>query len=424
MVRSLTQLRIGVTRDHALLYRACIRGPRTVTVGRSDDALCTIDAPQGPDAHPLFLSSDTGCTLELRAEWPFMLYRRGELVDGAQLDEEGITTRRGDRIFMALSPGARGFILIGTARILFKWEEIPEDHPGPVPLREGGLGLGCHACAQPLTGALAHAGLLARCTPCRAMNVFTHPDSVARATDDAPAREEAAHGAAWSPESSEDKAEVDTLIDTPLFEREPRAPDPLPEHVRPAGVPLPSSAASSAAESMAAAAGMRTVFARSPFFRPRRTRRKKPKSPEAFQAFLELPAIQPLAPPSSSESLGSTAASAEDGPPAPGASKGVQAPCRSVDSGAPADGMFPSDEVQALDAAFYTAELEALDSAEASTLPGATASTDGEAKAPEHAPPRAGPPAGGAEPISYWAVGLISGAVGAAATLVIIHFFG
>jgi hypothetical protein len=132
------------------------------------------------------------------------------------------------------------------------------------------------------------------------MNIFVDPDAPYREDRLGSTTEEEAHGLAWQrPLQDTPKAEADTLIGMPLFAPVTRMNlEPLPAFLRPAGLPSVAQPRRSA-DPMAAVSGMPTVFGRSPFLGPRVARRDKPKIPDprgpSYPRAMEFAAIRPPA---------------------------------------------------------------------------------------------------------------------------------
>ncbi len=359
------QLRVGVTRDKGFLYRACLRPPFSATMGRGDDVLLPLDEPSAPLRHTLFSIGEANCLLDFRPEWNLRVFRDGLAVTGNQLMEEGLAFRRGRRVLLRMAPGTRGSLRIGDVRLLFKWEAVPDTPPGEVPLQDVGHVPRCHACGLALRDALAREGLFARCDSCRAVCRFVDPDSIYRTAPErapvaAPAPRDpidnSIHPGAHrgldeaEPVSSQVvpqlQEEADTLLGVPIFAPMTGAHlDPLPEHLRPAGLggrpktPLDLKAARAPLKALE---GMKTVFARSPFLGPRPRARAAAPDPPPPPAHVELPAARK--PPSVAD--------------APTPADDV---VTLADEPAPvAPDEDDAVEEQAMDEAFWTAELEAL----------------------------------------------------------------
>jgi len=348
------QLRVGVTRDKGFLYRACLRPPFSVTVGRDDHAVLRIGDAEAPACHTLFSVGDTACLLDFRPEWNLRVFRDGLAVSGQQLMEEGLAFRRGRRVLVQMAPGTRGSLRIGRTRLLFKWEAVPVTPIGEVPLQDVGGVPRCHACGLALRDALARPGLYARCDSCRSVCRFIDPDVDFRPPalrplphlpidDSRPPGPEP--GAADSQVAPALKEEADTLLGVPIFA--PRTGsnlDPLPDHFRPAGVAGPPKTPldiRAARAPLKALEGMRTVFARSPFLGPR---------PHGRTAAHGDPRPVEVVPP----------APDRGGPAAvpPDLDDEVDT---DADAEAPVEPLHAPDEIDSgLDEAFWTAELEAL----------------------------------------------------------------
>jgi phage FluMu protein Com len=417
---SIPQLRIGVTRNRGFVYRACIRSPAAVTVGPSKQALCPIDDPECPDLHPLFEVKGTSCVLEFRRGWSLTMYRDGQAISGDNLISEGTAVLRGNRALLKMAPGSRGALYFGSTRLLFKWEELTDDTPGAVPLRDLGDLPRCHACGQVLANALAREGLLARCSSCRSMNRFVDPDAPYREDRASTTTEEESHGLAWRNADHGDatKDEADTLIGMPLFAPVTMNLEPLPAHLRPAGLPAEGERPL-AMDAMTAASRMRTVFGRSPFLGPRVGRRETPDVPQpALLSWAkELPVVTPPGPATDTPETATTTPGQElpripepvpetiltpavaDLQPVPElAVEAAESALKSIPRGRvqvaairpdametegdPASSGFWTDEVgaeppasleiPALERAFYTSEVEALDWAEGGVVPWGT----------------------------------------------------
>lgn len=376
MVDTVFQLRLGVTRNGGFVYRTCVRSRTHVTAGRAPYVLCPIDDPAAPDCWEFFRIDGSTCVLHYRTDWPLTMYRDGLAVDGESLLQEGTAVVAGNRARIRLAPGSRGALYLGPVRLLFKWEQLPGDVPGEVPPRDIGEAAQCHACGAALADALVREGLLSRCSACRAMNRFLGPE--ARRSGTPP---EVKHAAGIESD------EGDTEIGLPLFDPVTRNRlEPLPPYLRPAGTAAKTAAASSP---MAAAAGMRTVFGRSPFLgkRPRR------------RASLPNPVVDAV--PLPDDDLARRAPRpVDDEPPSAGGDGPPDVERPSEPEGPSNEGPeSPSEsgDVPALDRAFYTAEVEALDWG-GSVIPWATHSalsarsdfevTDGRVpRASRHRPP-------------------------------------
>ncbi|MCP4872797.1 MAG: SUMF1/EgtB/PvdO family nonheme iron enzyme [Proteobacteria bacterium] len=353
------QLRVGVTRDKEFLYRACLRPPYSVTVGRDDGALLPIEDDEAPPSHTLFSLGDSACLLDFRPEWNLRVFRDGLAVTGQQLMEEGLAFRRGRRVLLQMAPGTRGSLRIGRSRLLFKWEAVPETDVGEVPLLDVGGVARCHACGLALRDALAKEGLYARCDACRAVCRFSDPDGKYRTAnrppvpvhpiDDSRAPHAAMLDATDSQVAPQLKEEADTLLGVPIFApRTNSALEPLPEHLRPAGLggrPKTPIDIRAARAPLKALEGMKTVFARSPFLGPRPHGRASAPGDTPPEA-LDIPAVRP--PPTVADMPD------ESGPDEVDTDADAEAPIEDLED----DDADRSDG--GLDEAFWTAELEAL----------------------------------------------------------------
>ena len=271
--RTVLQLRVGATRDRGFLFRTCVRPPATITIGRGASAVLPIDDPAGPDEHPLFSIGAQGCLLDCRAEWSLTMYRDDGVVSGAELLAEGSAMQSGRRILMRVAPGSRGALSFGAVRLLFKWEVVPDEEVGEVPLRDVGDVPRCHACGLALRDALPREPLLARCDACRALNRFIDPDRPYLHT---PTATLAALDGSKGPQDAESSQRIptvseegDTLLAVPIF-----APltthniKVLPQYAQPAGRPGRDEtprAIRVAKNPVAAVEKMQTVLSKSPF---------------------------------------------------------------------------------------------------------------------------------------------------------------
>ena len=275
--KTVLQLRIGATRERGFLFRTCVRPPATVTVGRSSTCTLPLDIPGAPHDHPLFNLGSDECLIDASDAWPLAMYLDQGAVGTQELLASGSALSSGRRILLRLAPGSRGSVSIGPIRLLFKWEAVPEDEVGEVPLEDTGQVPRCHACGLALRDALAREGLLARCDACRAMNRFVDPDAPYRSA----AMKRLVSLAAVSqleappldqPMSPEAVAEeLDTLLGVPIFA--PQAhyePSMLPQYVQPAGRAgrSPTPAALRVARNPGSAVeNMQTVLSKSPFLK-------------------------------------------------------------------------------------------------------------------------------------------------------------
>jgi formylglycine-generating enzyme required for sulfatase activity len=283
------QLRIGVTRDKGFLYRTCLRPPMSATVGRNSSALLPLDDPEAPDLHTLFSVGAASCLLDFRPEWQLRVFRDERAVTGEELLAEGVAFRRGRRMLLQMGVGTRGSLRIGGARLLFKWEVVPNTDVGDVPLLDLGDVPRCHACGLAMRDALPREGLFARCDACRAINRFVDPEAPYRRTK---TRKRDLLSRPFyeldnEPRPSERLAaleeEADTMLGVPIFAPTTRnRMEPLPEHLRPAGVsgpPLTPPDLRAARAPMKALEGMQTVLSRSPFLGPRPPQRTEAPEP-------------------------------------------------------------------------------------------------------------------------------------------------
>lgn len=362
------QLRVGVTRDKGFLYRACLRPPASVTVGRDDGALLPLQDDEAPPAHTLFSLGDSACLLDFRPEWNLRVFRDGLAVTGQQLMEEGLAFRRGRRVLLQMAPGTRGSLRIGRSRLLFKWEAVPITAIGEVPLVDVGGVPRCHACGLALRDALAKEGLYARCDDCRAVCRFSDPDGKYRSASRRPVPhnpidDSRPYGqltdATDSQVAPQLQEEADTSLGLPIFApRTNSALEPLPEHLRPAGLagrpPTPIDIRAARAP-LRALEGMKTVFARSPFLGPRPHGRAAPPGGPPPPA-IEVPAVKQRLP-VASDMPDDTGTDEVD------TDSDAAAPIEPLE-----DDIDRSDGLEAngdqtdgnLDEAFWTAELEAL----------------------------------------------------------------
>jgi len=320
-------------------------------VGRADDVLLPLDDVAAPRRHTLFSVGRTGCLLDFRPEWRLRVFRDEVAITGHELIDEGTAFRRGRRVLIQMAPGTRGSLQLGHLRLLFKWEEVPGDDVGDVPLRDVGDVPRCHACGLALRDALPREGLYARCDSCRAMNCFVDPEGPYRtanmaAQDFTGAANEDSFADSLAPGMQE---EADTLLGVPIF-----APmtgtrmEALPEHLRPAGV---AGAPATPPDLVAVRAprkaleGLKTMFDRSPFLGPRPHRKpdapgaKRPRPPQEMTPL----STEPLR----TEPTGSQPPLQRDEAPPPA-------------SAAPEVTTVPGAQVEPLDDAFWTAEVEAM----------------------------------------------------------------
>ena len=283
------QLRIGVTRDKGFLFRACLRPPTSATVGRNSSALLPLDDPEAPDLHTLFSVGMSSCLLDFRPEWQLRVFRDERAISGDELLREGVAFKRGRRLLLQMAAGTRGSLRIGASRLLFKWEAVPDSDVGDVPLRDLGDVPRCHACGLAMRDALAREGLYARCDACRAINRFVDPEAPYRRSR---SRSKSLMSRpfyeldAERPDSGQLAAleeEADTMLGVPIFAPTTRnRMEPLPEHLRPAGVsgpPLTPPDLRAARAPMKALEGMQTVLSRSPFLGPRPPQRTEAPEP-------------------------------------------------------------------------------------------------------------------------------------------------
>ena len=357
--RTVLQLRVGATRDRGFLFRTCVRPPATITIGRNPSSVLPIDDPGAPDEHPLFSIGAQGCLLDCRPEWQLVMYRDDGVVSGVQLIAEGTAMRYGKRVLMRVAPGSRGALTFGGVRLLFKWEEVPEEEIGEVPLRDVGDVPRCHACGLALRDALPREPLLARCDACRALNQFVDPDGPYQRTLNAQ-RALKAGKPAGAPDSSQRIPTVnedgDTLLAVPIF-----APltthniSVLPQHAQPAGRPGRDEtprAIRVAKNPGAAVEQMQTVLSKSPFVRrpPIGSSARPDPAPDA--AALE--AAQDLG-----DAVGWTQANSVGGETRNVPRQPELVQLHALDSSLPDE---PLDEL------FYTAEVEALGLAHPDTI--------------------------------------------------------
>jgi len=284
------QLRIGVTRDKGFLFRTCLRPPMSATLGRSSSALLPIEDSEAPKLHTLFSVGISSCLLDFRPEWQLRVFRDDEAITGEELLSEGVAFRRGRRMLLQMAIGTRGSLRIGSTRLLFKWEIVPDTDVGDVPLRDLGDVPRCYACGLAMRDALAREGLFARCDACRAINRFVDPEAPYRRSR---ARSRSVLSRpfyeldAEAPESGEAPAleeEADTMLGVPIFAPTTRNRiEPLPEHLRPAGLAGPPHTPPdlrAARAPLKALEGMQTVLSRSPFLGPRPPQRGVAPEPD------------------------------------------------------------------------------------------------------------------------------------------------
>ena len=361
------QLRIGVTRDKGFLFRTCLRPPMSATVGQSDSALLPLEDIEAPQLHTLFSVGMSSCLLDFRPDWQLRVFRDEEAITGEELLAERVAFRRGRRLLLQMAIGTRGSLRIGNTRLLFKWEIVPDTEVGDVPLLDLGDVPRCYACGLAMRDALPREGLFARCDACRAINRFVDPEAPYRRgrerSRDLLSRPfyELDTEAPDSVQLPALEEEADTMLGVPIFAPTTRnRMEPLPEHLRPAGMagPPPTPLDLQAARApMKALEGMQTVLSRSPFLGPR-----PPQRGVVPEAALEPTEAPPVPTPREEAVDEQPAADADPRSPAfepepppeePTAAAAVAAP----DPVDPVDG---SVDGGLLDDAFYGAEVETL----------------------------------------------------------------
>ena len=242
-------------------------------------ALLPLDDPEAPKLHTLFSVGMSSCLLDFRPEWQLRVFRDELAITGEELLTEGVAFRRGRRMLLQMATGTRGSLRIGTTRLLFKWEIVPDTDVGDVPLRDLGDVPRCYACGLAMRDALPREGLFARCDACRAINRFVDPEAPykrsrerSRSALSRPFYELDA-GPTDTSQAPALEEEADTMLGVPIFAPTTRnRMDALPEHLRPAGVagpPLTPPDLRAARAPMKALEGMQTVLSRSPFLGPR-----------------------------------------------------------------------------------------------------------------------------------------------------------
>ncbi len=166
-------LKLGVTAGADLRYRAYFVAPAMLTVGRSTDAVLTLDHPDVPELFELVSISDSSCLLQFTREMDLNFLHDGLYRRPNYLIDEGLAFRRGRNYVLNLETSARGTLNLGPFRLLFKLEVV--DRPSfrmiTLPARAD-TPVHCAACRQTLETVLSSPGVVTRCSFCKSLNRF------------------------------------------------------------------------------------------------------------------------------------------------------------------------------------------------------------------------------------------------------------
>ena len=171
--RTTRALKLGVTSGSEFLYQAHFLAPSIVSVGREQDATVPLDHPDVPARFELFSIEEESCLLQFQRDIDLAFFYDGLFRRPNYLIDEGLAFRRGRNYYLNLKSKARGTIVFGPYRLLFKLEVIaePRAHTIPLPAVDMPTAL-CGACGRPLELALPRPGVLSRCTACKRYNRF------------------------------------------------------------------------------------------------------------------------------------------------------------------------------------------------------------------------------------------------------------
>ena len=166
-------LKLGVTAGPDLRYRAYFVAPAMLTVGRSTDAVLTLDHPDVPELFELVSINDSSCLLQFTREMDLNFLHDGLYRRPNYLIDEGLAFRRGRNYVLNLETSARGTLNLGPFRLLFKLEVVSRPSFRMIPLPQNQESpVHCAACRQSLETVLPSAGVVTRCSFCKSLNRF------------------------------------------------------------------------------------------------------------------------------------------------------------------------------------------------------------------------------------------------------------